>query len=428
MSRISGKSSYNAAMLLDDKQLEDLDLSDLQKLVTDEVSEITRVDYKSSLQINTGDEKREFLNDVSSFANTKGGYLIFGVQETAGKPTVVTGIPIDDTDSEIRRLDNLIRDKIVPRIPGVHMKEIQVADKKYCIVIRVPQSWAKPHMVDMGSPKFFTRNSKGKYPLDYHEIRSVFDLSGDARQRIEQFQTKRLGDIFAGTTTPVRLGNGPKTILHLIPLSMSDPSVTFDVRTIAESFRDRENMFIRALDHSHERYNLEGYQDYVRIGNKEKGEEEETTGYVQVFRNGSIEAVEGWLLGPLVHMEGKKKIAIVSYEDHLLKSLPILLRKQKELGVDPPIFLMMSLSGLSEFVIEQANRSSRSPEYLPWYRKENYTIDHDPLVLPDVLIEDYATTPDTILRPILDALWNAGGYPECPHFDAEGKWKDPYSR
>ncbi len=138
--------------------------------------------------------------------------------------------------------------------------------------------------------------------------------------------------------------------------------------------------------------------------------------------------MEGWLLGPLVQMEGKKKIAIVSYEEHLLQSLPILLRKQKELGVEPPIFLRLALTGLSEFVIEQPSQSSRSPEYLPWYRLENYTIDHDPLVLPDVLIEDYATAPDVILRPILDALWNAGGYPECPHFDKDGKWKDPYRR
>lgn len=415
-------------MLLDAKPLEDLNLSDLQQLVDDEVSEITTIDYKSELKITNGDEKREFLNDVSSFANAKGGYIIFGITEAAGKPTTVPGIKIDDTDAEIRRLDNLIRDKISPRIPGVHMKEIQVADKHYCIVIRIPQSWAKPHMVDMGSPKFFTRNSKGKHPLDYHEIRSAFDLSGDARQRIEAFHTRRLGDIIAGITVPVKLGNGPKTIVHLIPLSMSDPSVTFDVRSIAESLRDRENMFIAALDHSHERYNLEGYQAYVRIGNKEKGEEEETTGYVQVFRNGSIEAVEGWLLGPLVHLEGKKKIAIVGYEERLRKSLPILLRKQKQLGVEPPIFLRMSMTGLSEFVIERASQSSRSPEYLPWYRRENYTIDHDPLVLPDVLIEDYATEPDKILRPVLDALWNAGGYPECPHFDDQGKWKDPYHR
>lgn len=415
-------------MLLDSKPLEDLALSDLQKLVDDEVSEIARIDYKLELKIATGDEKREFLNDVSSFANAKGGYLIFGMKESAGKPTAIPGIKMDDPDAEIRRLDNLVRDKIVPRIPGVHMKEIQVTDKQYCIVIRIPQSWAKPHMVDMGSPKFFTRNSKGKHPLDYHEIRSAFDLSGEARQRIEQFQTKRLVDIIAGTTAPVKLGDGPKTIMHLIPLSMSDSSVTFDVRAVAESFRDRDNMFIAALDHSHERYNLEGYQAYVRIGNKAKGEAEETTGYVQVFRNGAIEAVEGWLLGPLVQMEGKKKIAIVSYEEHLLQSLPILLRKQKELGVEPPIFLRLALTGLSEFVIEQPSQSSRSPEYLPWYRLENYTIDHDPLVLPDVLIEDYATAPDVILRPILDALWNAGGYPECPHFDKDGKWKDPYRR
>jgi len=412
-------------MLLDAKPLEDLTLSDLQKLIDDEVSEITRIDYKSELKISAGDAKREFLSDVSSFANAKGGYIIVGMQETAGKPTAITGIEIENPDAEIRRLDNLVRDLIVPRIPGVYMKEIQVEGNRYCIVIRIQQSWVKPHMVEMGRPKFFIRNSKGKHPLDYHEIRSAFDLSGDVRQRIEQFQNRRLTEIIAGNTAPVRLGDGPKTILHLIPLSLADTSVTFDIRKISESLRNHKNMFLASIEHSHERYNLEGYQAYVRVGNKEKDKEEATTGYVQVFRNGSFEAVEGWLLGPLLYMEGKKKIAIVGYEERLLKSLPILLQKQKELGVEPPIFLMMSFTGLTEFVIEGANQSSRSPERLPWYRRENYTIDHDPLVIPDVLIENYETEPDIILRPILDALWNAGGYPECPHFDARGKWQKP---
>ncbi|MCK5018430.1 MAG: ATP-binding protein, partial [Candidatus Peribacteraceae bacterium] len=246
-------------MFLDKKPLEDFTLEDMQQLVDDQISEVTSIEYKSALQVITGDEKREFLNDVSSFANTKGGYLIFGIEEKGSMPTNVKGIKSEDPDAEIRRLDNLIRDKITPRIPGIYIKEIPVSSGRYCIVLKIQQSWLKPHMVDMGSNKFFTRNSKGKHPLNYQEIKVAFDLSGDAKDRIEMFRANRITEIITGNTTPIQMGNGPKTILHLVPLSMSDTSIAFDVRQIAKSIRQNENMFIASLAHSHERYNLDGY-------------------------------------------------------------------------------------------------------------------------------------------------------------------------
>jgi hypothetical protein len=67
----------------------------------------------------TYDAKREFLADVSSFANTAGGHLVYGISEAAGIPTGLPGVVISDFDAEKLRLENLLRDGILPRISGI---------------------------------------------------------------------------------------------------------------------------------------------------------------------------------------------------------------------------------------------------------------------------------------------------------------------
>ena len=77
-----------------DKELSAINAADIQALITNQVPEDRRLDYKEQYSIQTDQEKKEFLADVSAFANTNGGHIIFGIQEqrdqTTNKPT---GIP-----------------------------------------------------------------------------------------------------------------------------------------------------------------------------------------------------------------------------------------------------------------------------------------------------------------------------------------------
>ena len=43
------------------------------------------IEYKAELHIDTGDDRKEFLADVTSFANSNGGDLIYGIQEDREK-------------------------------------------------------------------------------------------------------------------------------------------------------------------------------------------------------------------------------------------------------------------------------------------------------------------------------------------------------
>jgi predicted HTH transcriptional regulator len=74
------------------KSLSPLTENDLLALIADKEAEGKRLDYKRDL-VGKGDtEKKEFLYDVSSFANTQGGHLVFGMEEENGEAVNLIGL------------------------------------------------------------------------------------------------------------------------------------------------------------------------------------------------------------------------------------------------------------------------------------------------------------------------------------------------
>jgi predicted HTH transcriptional regulator len=76
-------------MLLFEKPLHALNEADLVALVHEREPEGKTLDYKPDAVGRTDEAKKEFLYDVTSFANSAGGHLIFGIEEQAGAPTVL---------------------------------------------------------------------------------------------------------------------------------------------------------------------------------------------------------------------------------------------------------------------------------------------------------------------------------------------------
>src|SRR3989338_3325400 len=89
---------------------------DLSLLKDDGVKEGKDIDYKLELPKDNDESKKEFLADVSSFANTIGGYLVFGIKESEGLIEELVGLKIEDDDKLLLKLESIIRDGISPRI------------------------------------------------------------------------------------------------------------------------------------------------------------------------------------------------------------------------------------------------------------------------------------------------------------------------
>ena len=131
-------------MSLSNKPLPSIEEADLQALIDNEVPEDKTLDYKESLPAITNDAKREFLADVSSFANASGGHLVFGMKEQEGVAVELCGLGVINADAEILRLENMIRDGIEPRITGISTRAIPLQTSSVAIVIHIPRSWAQP--------------------------------------------------------------------------------------------------------------------------------------------------------------------------------------------------------------------------------------------------------------------------------------------
>lgn len=393
-----------------EKPFEEIGENDLLLLVENEVSEERILEYKRELPSDSYESKKEFLADISSFANGSGGHVIFGVQEENGLPITISGIPCDNPDSEILRLENLIRDGIEPRLQGVSVKGIRLSSGTYGFVLRIPRSWSKPHVVTYkGHWRFYSRNSAGKYPLDVSEVRSAFLQSGTLVEKIRLFRDERLGSIISGQM-PSRLIPGARTVLHLVPFTAFEPAISYSLNEIRNHPFSLHPVWGSVTNY---RYNFDGF---LTVNGNEAGL---ARGYVQAFRNGIIEAVDSSML----RTEGNEPtIPSIVFERELIVATDAYLSAQKQMTVPPPISIMISLLGVSGYKMAVS-------QYIHVSREDQHSIDRDILVLPELICESYPSDKYNIaraLRPAFDAVWNATGWQTSHNYNEKGEWgNDP---
>jgi hypothetical protein len=386
------------------KQFDLIGKSDIDALVTNGVREGKTLDYKQVLPTSSSDDRKEFLSDIASFANAMGGDILFGVPEKrtpdgkkTGLPEAITGLNLSSSDEEIRRLDQMVQTGLDPKL-GVQIRAIDGFPAGPLILVRIPKSWASPHMVATGGSRFYSRNNAGKYPLDVREIRSAFAVSESLPEKVRRFRDDRLSRIVAADT-PVPLEEGAKTILHVLPVSALEPAASVDVERQKEA--NLEPLYSSGWN---SRFNLDGVLTYSPV---EKGR---CHSYAQFFRTGAIETVETLLLRV---RDGMRFIPSTAFEQHTIKTVGSYLTALKKLEVGLPAFVMLSLMGVSGFWMGVSER---------YVFFDRVTIDRDVLILPDIIIEEYGADPSTALRPALDALWQAAGFPRSLSYDQDGTW------
>lgn len=389
------------------KDIEQITKDGLQALIDNKVIEHKTIEYKQVLPSNSDADKKEFLADVSSFANASGGEIIYGITEDkeTGKPKSLEGLDIENPDKEIQRLDNIIRTGIQLRLPSVTISPpIPLKNSKFALIIRVGKSWVAPHRVIIGGhDKFYSRSSNGKYPLDVEELRIAFNLSETITERIRNFRLDRISKIFSNET-PVPFYDNAKIVLHLIPIISFNPAQSYDIDKIASHSGSMLPIYSGGWNH---RYNLDGFLTYSPYS---RGGEEKTDSYVQLFRNGIIEAVEGQSLQP--HGD-KLIIPSTAYEKALIKSFADYLSILKTLDVEPPIFIFLTLLGVKGYSMAVSSR-------FPF--ATGYTIDRDILQIPEIVIESYDISAQKVLHPIFDTVWNACGFPRDLYYNENGEW------
>jgi hypothetical protein len=196
-----------------------------------------------------------------------------------------------------------------------------------------------------------------------------------------------------------------KVVLHVIPLTITDVQAAVDLATLANGQQEH----LRPLRGNgwNTRVNFDGA---VAFNPGRQGEP--PWSYTQVFRNGAIEGVDAYTLR--TDASGAK-IPSTSLEAALIGAFEMYLALMRDLDISAPFVVATSYLGVRGF--EMAVN--------PRYFESGYAIDRDDLLVPETLVEDLEQPADRLLKPQLDALWNAVGFPASVNYDEHDRWHSP---
>jgi hypothetical protein len=395
-------------MPIDRTDFDSIGVADLQELLENQIPEGPRLDYKQAIYGDNDAEKHETVKDISSFANTHGGHLIIGIAEAGGIPASIDGVLCADPDAYILKIEQRISSGIQPRIQGIRIKSIVLANGNYCFIIRVPKSWRPPHRVTaQGKNRFYARNSAGVYEPDVEELRMLFAAGADFVEKVRQFRQDRINKIVhGGGQRPVH-GDG-RLIVHIIPFASLQSDFQVDLNQVYQQHGRFAPLGSNGMT---PRFNFDGFIN-------ERGGAI-NHGYTQIFRNGIVEAVKaGMVRKPEQFPEGV--VPAVSLEEHFFEQFHRYMDALRDLQVPPPFAVVITLEGASGAMY--------------WVRQDPYgddnppPIEYDPLYLPECLINAYGDNIEyqKAVRPAFDALWNAAGRSSAQYFNGpNGVWQRP---
>jgi predicted HTH transcriptional regulator len=131
----------------------------LREFVVEQVSEGMYLEFKRELPSRDAGGRHELLADVSAFANSSGGDLVYGIDEDGEGRAAAIIAQMGNADEEARRIQDVLMNGIEPRVPGLQVQAVPVA-AGIILVIRVPQSWAGPHRVKTNQHFFIRENGR----------------------------------------------------------------------------------------------------------------------------------------------------------------------------------------------------------------------------------------------------------------------------
>lgn len=185
--------------------------ADLQCLIDDEIQESLTLDYKASASLAKDSKSRdELCKDVSAFANSAGGQIIYGIEEKDRLPTKI------DAGSELTRewIEQVIGSNIQPRLQGLVITPIQLSAARYAYLLTIPASKTAHQAPDK---KYYRRFNFESVPMHDYEIRDVMKramtpqpfvaLSFNQGDKTTTAQLNRGLDMIVPVPLIVRVGN-----------------------------------------------------------------------------------------------------------------------------------------------------------------------------------------------------------------------------
>jgi hypothetical protein len=380
------------------KRLENITSSDIINLISIKYDERQGIEYKKEMYGRNDNEKKEMLRDISSIANAYGGYLIIGIEED-GSGFPIRPINIADVELERERIEQSCLSSIEPRIAGLKARAIKLASGEDIIIVSIPRSTKKPHMVTFsGLNQFWMRHINRKLPMTVEEIRDACTSTGNIWKDLRQFLKERELEIKEenGTNSFLILGSSPIHITDDL-INMREPKI-FD-------------FLIKPPDCTNENYGL----SFKLVGTGDASPEPTLSGLkisvpgwasVELNRNGYYE-VRIPIDMFAYQKEGKRLIHKKQIINIVVNYFRALASLADILGVDQDNVAYMSFFNLESLTLEYGRKGISRPVFSEWSKtmlkippKQIFSLDN----------------PDKEAKYFLDKLWNAFGFWEAPYF------------
>lgn len=142
---------------------------DITKYIDLQIQENIHLDYKRSEAISRK-KTAEISKDVSSFANSDGGIIVYGIKEKDHYPISMDS-GIDHSDFTREWIEQVINSNITPRISGIEITQISINDLRSVFVISIPKSFRGPHQA--ADKKYYKRFNFLSVPMEDFEIKDI---------------------------------------------------------------------------------------------------------------------------------------------------------------------------------------------------------------------------------------------------------------
>jgi hypothetical protein len=225
--------------------------------------------------------------------------------------------------------------------------------------------------------------------------------------KLRNFRLDRINKLISGSG-PVQLSSPHMIVFHLLPIV----SVRSDFRLGISDFHKIEGhnmprpMRVQGYSPTH---NIDGF--LVASSWRDAA----LDSYVQVYRNGFIEAVESDLL-KFSTSPKETKIVVSDWEELVLRVYPLYIGALQSLGITPPYVASISLLGVRGHKIQTDGRC---------FSLKN-AADRDNLLSDEIIIEDPNAEAEKVLKPIFDQIWNGFGWARSMNYDEKGNRREGY--
>lgn len=153
-------------------------ITDLQNLISNQVEENLYLDYKAAdALMKTDGKKKEISKDVSAFANSDGGIIIYGIKEFSdpAKRHLPEHIdPVDRISISKEWLEQVINSNISPRLDGLKILPISIntISNEVVYVVEIPKSNTAHQAADL---RYYKRNNFESVPMYDFEVRDIMN-------------------------------------------------------------------------------------------------------------------------------------------------------------------------------------------------------------------------------------------------------------